>query len=78
MNTVLFAQARDAELAWVDGQIHTSTRQQLMSGDHQEEKAPGIGGGDFMPVLDVFPQTEVRDTHFICCGTYTLWRCLSC
>ena len=39
----------------VDRQIHTSTRQQLMSGDHQAEKPPEIGGGDFMPVLNVFP-----------------------
>ena len=49
MNTVAFAQAKDAELAWVDGVIHTS------GGD---DKTGGGGGGDMLPVLDVFPQTE--------------------
>ena len=47
MNTVAFAQAKDAELAWVDGVIHTAA-----AGDDTG------GGGDMLPVLDVFPQTE--------------------
>lgn len=47
MNTVDFAQAKDAELAWVDGVIHTTA-----------DDDTGGGGGDMLPVLDVFPQTE--------------------
>ena len=52
MNTVAFAQAKDAELAWVDGVIHTT------GGDDKTGGGGGGGGGDMLPVLDVFPQTE--------------------
>ena len=54
MNTVVFAPAKDAELAWVDGQIHTAAP--TLMGSQQEGEREGV---DAMPVLDILPQTEV-------------------
>ena len=47
MSGVKFAEAKDAKLAWIDGRV------KLRNHDNT--------GVDNVPVLDVLPQTEVRD-----------------
>ena len=61
MSSVIFSQAKDAELAWVDGQIHFSSA--------TSKGVVGIGGNenntdhktDLVPVLDGLPQNQVGD-----------------
>lgn len=59
MSSVTFSQAKDAELAWIDGEIHfSSTTSKGILG--QEESMNGDDSSDGVPVLDVLPQTLVR------------------
>lgn len=61
MSSVAFSQAKDAELAWIDGEIHfSSTTSKSILG--QEESINGDDTSDGVPVLDVLPQTLVRHT----------------
>lgn len=62
MSSVVFSQAKDAELSWVDGQIHFSSA--------TSKGVVGIGGNenniegnktDLVPVLDGLPQNQVCD-----------------
>jgi len=58
MSSVAFSQAKDAELAWIDGEIHFSsnTSKSILgqeAGDNEETT-------DGVPVLDVLPQTLVN------------------
>jgi len=57
MSSVAFSQAKDAELAWIDGEIRFSsnTSKSILgqeAGDNEESS-------DGVPVLDVLPQTLV-------------------
>ena len=57
MSSVSFGQAKDAELAWVDGEIHFSSatsKNVVGEGDNDQEKA-----GDLVPVLDALPSNLV-------------------
>ena len=59
MSSVFFSQAKDAELAWVDGQIHLSTA--TSKGVIGSEEAP-LGKEekiDHVPVLEGLPTTQV-------------------
>ena len=61
MSSVTFSQAKDAELAWIDGEIHfSSTTSKSVLG--QEESMNGDDTSDGVPVLDILPQTLVRCT----------------
>lgn len=59
MSAISFSQAKDAELAWVEGQIHfdssTSSRE-LASGN------ANVGNKELnaMPILDALTSAEVR------------------
>ena len=61
MSSVTFSQAKDAELAWIDGEIHfsSSTSKSILG---QEESMNGDDSSDGVPVLDVLPQTLVKYT----------------
>lgn len=58
MSSVVFSQAKDAELAWIDGEIHfsSSTSKSILG---QEEPMNGDESSEGVPVLDVLPQTLV-------------------
>jgi len=61
MSSVTFSQAKDAELAWIDGEIHfSSTTSKSILG--QEETMNGDDTSDGVPVLDMLPQTMVTCT----------------
>ena len=52
MSGVHFSQAKEAELAWVDGQIHiTKTPTEENKEEHER---------DAVPLLDTLPQSQVR------------------
>ena len=68
MSSISFSQAKDAELAWVDGRLHYSD-----SAPDEGEEGGGRGGGggreggaveskelNLVPILDAVPPLEVR------------------
>ena len=58
MSSVVFSQAKDAELAWIDGEIHfSSTTSKTILGQEEPMDADDLSDG--VPVLDVLPQTLV-------------------
>ena len=63
MSSVFFSQAKDAELAWVDGQIHFSSA--TSKGVVGSKEVPvDKEETDRVPVLEGLPTTQVRtDTH---------------
>lgn len=63
MSSVTFSQAKDAELAWIDGEIHfsSSTSKSILG---QEESMDSEDTSDGVPVLDVLPQTLVGCTQY--------------
>lgn len=52
MSGVHFSQAKEAELAWVDGQIHLPKAP--VEGDKEEHER------DVVPLLDTLPQNQVQ------------------
>ncbi len=58
MSSVFFSQAKDAELAWVDGEIHFSsvTSKGVMGTVEGESGNKELGT---VPVLDSLPQDQV-------------------
>lgn len=56
MNSVSFSQARDSELAWVDGNVHFSSAQPDTTAD--TVKKEGVQGTT-IPVLDALPNHQV-------------------
>ena len=52
MSGVHFSQAKEAELAWVDGQIHIAKTP--TEGNEEEHER------DAVPLLDTLPQSQVR------------------
>lgn len=59
MNSVSFSQARDSELAWVDGNVHFSSAQPDTTAD--TVKKEGVQGTT-IPVLDALPNHQVSST----------------
>ncbi len=58
MSSVSFSQAKDAELAWVDGQVHfSSVTSKGVVGLKEDGKDSEL---DTVPVLDSLPQDQVR------------------
>ncbi len=58
MSSVFFSQAKDAELAWVDGEIHfSSVTSKGVMGTVEGES--GNKELDTVPVLDSLPQDQV-------------------
>ena len=57
MSSVAFSQAKDAELAWIDGEIHFSsnTSKSILGQEARDNEETSDG----VPVLDVLPQTLV-------------------
>lgn len=69
MSSVNFSQAKDAELAWVDGEIHFSSatsKNVVGEGENDAEKT-----GDLVPVLDALP------SNLVCLCMYIVYRHLS-
>ena len=62
VSSVHFSRAKEAELAWIDGQIHLrSATSKAVMGEGGGERE---GGGeskekDLVPVLDALPQSQV-------------------
>ena len=59
MSSISFSQAKDAELAWLDGQIHINPAAYLgqhTSGGNQNE---GLRELNLVPILDALPPAEV-------------------
>ncbi len=61
MSSVLFSKAKDAELAWLDGQIHINPAANLgqyinRTEDSKESIAREL---NLVPILDAVPSTEV-------------------
>lgn len=56
MSALLFSQSRDAEIAWLDGQL---VKQHLKSLTQGEDKMD-VDTFDSVPVLEQMPLTEVR------------------
>jgi cleavage and polyadenylation specificity factor subunit 2 len=59
MNSVQFSQARDSELAWVDGSVHLST---AVPTGFKGQDSTGSQKGEAMvtPVLDALPHNQVK------------------
>ena len=59
MSSVSFRLAKDAELAWINGQIHfSSATSKGIIGMNEEESKTGL-----IPVLDAPSQNQVKLTH---------------
>ena len=59
MSSVTFSQAKDAELAWIDGEIHFSSATSKGILGQEEESMNGGDSSDGVPVLDILPQMLV-------------------
>jgi len=75
MSSVVFSQAKDAELAWVDGQIHFSsaTSKGVVGVDGDRNNAEDRKT-DLVPVLDGLPQNQVHDDLMYWKGKATPWE----
>jgi hypothetical protein len=60
VSALQFSQTRDAEIAWVDGQLVKEHLKSLTQG----EKKMDVDTFDSVPVLEQLPLTEVRSTTF--------------
>ncbi len=68
MSSITFSPARDAELAWVDGQIHFSapTAKELGGNPTQNGGKPSTAGDEdskelnMVPILDALTSAEAR------------------
>ena len=58
VSSLKFAQTRDAELAWVDGQLIIESENRKFQGDEVEEDE-FLHGSDAVPVLELLPTEEV-------------------
>lgn len=59
MSSISFSQAKDAELAWLDGQIHINPAANLgqyIKGGNENEGAREL---NLVPILDALPSAEV-------------------
>ena len=75
MSSVVFSQAKDAELAWIDGEIHfSSVTSKTIIG--QEEPMNGDDSSGGVPVLDVMPHADtgrVLSINLLQCGILMLF-----
>ena len=55
MSSISFSQAKDADLAWVDGQIHFSSSTRRTGGNENEDNKEL----NLVPVLDALAAPEV-------------------
>ena len=72
MSSISFSQAKDAELAWLDGLIHINPAANLgqhTSGGNENEDAREL---NLVPILDALPSVEVS------LGIPRLWVALWC
>ncbi|KAL5463818.1 hypothetical protein EMCRGX_G032755 [Ephydatia muelleri] len=76
MSSVTFAQAKDAHLAWVDGQIHLASSGHRAVADKLTESEEGSTDQgnvetDVIPELDALPLNQVKGW----CSGRIFWRC---